>query len=131
PISINLQVQQQEISGTVRDAQTGETMPGVNVFVTSNPSTGTSTDESGAYRLKVSDDADSLSFSFVGYQSQQVAISGRSTIDVQLQPEVQAFEDVVVTALGISRSERSVGYSTQEVGGEDLTVAQDQSIIGS
>src|SRR5699024_11555487 len=97
--------QQQSISGTVRDAQSGETMPGVNVFVTSNPSTGTSTDENGAYSLTVPDDADSLSFSFVGFQSQQVAINGRSTIDIQLQPEVQAFEEMVVTALGISREE--------------------------
>src|SRR5699024_746834 len=64
---------QQTISGTVRDAQSGETMPGVNVFVTSNPSTGTSTDENGAYSLTVPDDADSLSFSFVGFQSRQVA----------------------------------------------------------
>ena len=122
---------QQTISGTVRDVQSGETMPGVNVFVTSNPSTGTSTDEDGAYSLTVPDDADSLSFSFVGFQSQQVAINGRSTIDIQLQPEVQAFEEMVVTALGISREERSIGYSTQQVDGENLTFAQDQNIIGS
>src|SRR5699024_2974711 len=88
-------------------------------------------DEDGAYSLTVPDDADSLSFSFVGFQSQQVAINGRSTIDIQLQPEVQAFEEMVVTALGISREERSIGYSTQQVDGENLTFAQDQNIIGS
>src|SRR5699024_1667411 len=100
------EARQQTISGTVLDAQSGETMPGVNVFVTSNPSTGTSTDENGAYSLTVPDAADSLSFSFVGYQSQQVAINGRSTIDVQLQPEVQAVEVKVVSVLSIRREKR-------------------------
>lgn len=125
-----LQVQQ-DISGTVTDAQTGEIMPGVNVTVTGDPTTGTSTNPNGEYSLTVPDDATSLTFSFVGYQQQEVAINGRSEINVQLSPKVQAFDDVVVTALGITRDERSVGYSTQEVSGDELTYAQDQNVIGS
>ena len=122
---------QQEISGTIRDAQTGEVMPGVNVFVTSDPSTGTSSDGDGNYSLNVADEADSLSFSFVGYQKKDIAINGRSTINVELQPQVQAFDEMVVTALGISRNERSVGYSTQEVDGENLTFSKEQNVIGA
>lgn len=122
---------QQEISGTVTDAETGETMPGVNVFVSSDPSTGTSADRNGEYSLTVPDGADSLSFSYVGYRKKTVAINGRSVIDVELAPQVKAFEDVVVTALGITREERSVGYSTQEVEGENLTFSKDQNVIGS
>src|SRR5699024_4140273 len=72
----------QEVSGTVYDAQTDETMPGVNVYVTSSPSVGTSTDSDGAYSLSIPNEADSLTFTFVGYQSQRVAISGRNTIDI-------------------------------------------------
>jgi len=122
---------QQEISGTVTDAQSGNVMPGVNVFVPSNPTVGTSTDGEGTYSLTVPDAADSLAFSYVGYQKKTVAINGRSQIDVSMSPGVQAFDDVVVTALGISRQERSVGYSTQEVEGENLTFSKDQNVIGS
>ncbi|HLR32230.1 MAG TPA: carboxypeptidase-like regulatory domain-containing protein, partial [Fodinibius sp.] len=112
---------QQEISGTVTDAETGDVLPGVNVVVAGDPSVGTSTDENGEYQLTVSDEAAALTFSFIGYQDQQATIEGRTTINVQLQPRVQAFEDVVVTALGISRDERSIGYSTQKVEGDNLT----------
>ena len=122
---------QQEISGTVRDARDGQPLPGVNVVMTSDRSVGTSTDVNGEYSLTVPDEADSLTFSFVGYQSRQVAINNRSTINISLSPQVQAFEDVVVTALGISRQERSVGYSTQEVEGENLTYSKEQNVIGS
>src|SRR5699024_231886 len=83
------------------------------------------------YSLSIPNEADSLTFTFVGYQSQRVAISGRNTIDIQLQPEVQAFDEMVVTALGITREERSIGYATQEVSGEDLTVAKQENVIGA
>lgn len=121
---------QQEISGTVTDAQSGDPLPGVNVTVP-NTTVGTSTDGNGEFTLMAPDEADSLAFSFIGYQQQTVAINGRSTINIDLQPEVQAFDDVVVTALGITRDERSIGYSSQEVGGEDLTYSEDQNVIGS
>ncbi|HLR24985.1 MAG TPA: SusC/RagA family TonB-linked outer membrane protein [Fodinibius sp.] len=130
-IAADREVRQQAISGTVRDAQSGETMPGVNVFVTSNPSTGTSTDENGAYSLTVADDADSLSFSFVGYQSQQVAINGRSTIDIQLQPEIQAFDEMVVTAFGVEQEQRELGYSVQQIDSEQLTAGNDAGVVSA
>lgn len=127
----SIAVVEQQISGTVTDAQTGDTMPGVNITVTGNPSIGTSTNGDGGYSLSVPDDASSLTFSFVGYQQQEVPINGRAEINVALAPQVQAFGDVVVTALGITRDERSIGYSTQEVSGDDLTYSQDQNLIGS
>ncbi|WP_255233437.1 SusC/RagA family TonB-linked outer membrane protein [Aliifodinibius salipaludis] len=122
---------QQEISGIVTDAETGDPLPGVNVMVP-NTTVGTSTNENGEYSITAPDNADSLAFSFIGYQRQAVPINGRSTINVQLQSEVQSLgDDVVVTALGITRDERSIGYSSQEVGGDDLTYSQDQNVIGS
>lgn len=122
---------QQEISGRVTDAETGEALPGVNVFVSGDSSIGTSTDQNGEYTLEVPDEADSLSFSFVGYQVQNVPINNRSVINIELNPAVAAFEDVVVTALGITRQERSIGYSSQEVEGENLTFTENQNVIGS
>lgn len=130
PPTIQVRVQQ-EIAGTVTDAQTGSGLPGVNVFVPSDPSIGSSTDENGEYNLTVPDEVDSLSFSFVGYEQVNVPINNRSVINIEMSPQVQAFEDVVVTALGISRDERSIGYSTQEVEGEDLTYSKEQNVIGS
>ena len=93
---------QQTISGTITDASNGETLPGVNIVV---PGTtiGTTTDMQGQYSLSVPSDADSLTFSFVGYVPLTVAISGRTTINVALSPDVTTLEDVVV-----------VGYGTQE-----------------
>jgi len=122
---------QQEISGTVKDAESGDPLPGVNVMVP-NTTVGTSTNESGEYSISAPDGADSLAFSFIGYQRQVVPINGRSTINIELRSEVQTFgDDVVVTALGITRDERSIGYSSQEVGGDELTYSQDQNVIGA
>ena len=121
---------EQAISGVVTDAESGEPLPGVNVVV---PGTniGTSTDGTGRYALTAPDDADSLAFSFIGYESQTVAINNRTTINIQLTANVQAFEDIVVTALGITRDERSIGYSVQKVDGDELTLTREQNIIGS
>src|SRR5699024_7898186 len=55
----------------------------------------------------------------------------RSVIDIQMNPKVKQFDELVVTALGITREKRSIGYSTQEVEGQDLTFAQDQNVIGA
>lgn len=121
---------EQTIKGTVTDAETGEPLPGVNVVVPGT-NVGTSTDGAGQYSLTVSDEADSLIFSFIGYKRQTVPINNRTTINIQLTADIQAFEDIVVTALGITRKERSIGYSTQEVDGDELTFTKEQNVIGS
>jgi TonB-linked SusC/RagA family outer membrane protein len=105
---------QQVISGTVTDGAAGGALAGANVFVP-NTTVGTTTDAEGRYRLRVPADADTLAFSFVGYETRRVAIAGRERIDIQLQPAALAAEEVVVTALGIAREQRTIGYSVQEV----------------
>lgn len=130
PEITTLQVQQ-EISGTVTDAQTGEPLPGVNVRATEEPSLGTSTNQDGEYSFTVPDEVTSLTFSFVGYQEQEVSIDDRTTIDVSLQPEVEALEDVVVTAFGVEQEEKELGYSVQQLDSEELTVGQNENVISS
>ncbi len=120
----------QEISGTVTDAETGEPLPSANIYVFGT-NLGTATDLQGEYSLEVPDNVDSLRFSFVGYQTKNVAINGRTTIDVELQPKIATFDELVVTALGITRQERSVGYAAQQVEGEDLTFTNEMNVIGS
>ncbi|WP_441000335.1 SusC/RagA family TonB-linked outer membrane protein [Fodinibius sp. SL11] len=121
---------QQEISGTVTDAETGDPLPGVNVMVP-NSTVGTSTNENGEYAITAPDDADSLAFSFIGYQERIVAINGRTTINVELQSQVQTFDDVVVTAFGVEQEEKELGYSVQQIDSEELTVGKNENVVSS
>ena len=115
---------QQEVSGTVTNAESGEPIPGVTIIVKSQQTIGTTTDMDGNYTLTgIPEDAETLVFSFVGMETQEVAIQGRSQIDVQLQPAAQELEEVVVTALGIRRESKRLGYSVSEVSGEDVAEA--------
>lgn len=114
-----LYAQQSTVSGTVTDAQSSETMPGVNILV-KGTSIGTSTNAEGRYKLNTPSQQDTLVVSFIGYQTKEIPINGRSTIDVQLTPATLSSDEVVVTALGITRNERHLGYSVTKVGGEDL-----------
>ncbi|MEM6841352.1 MAG: SusC/RagA family TonB-linked outer membrane protein [Bacteroidota bacterium] len=110
----------QEISGQVRD-ENNSPLPGVNVVV-KNTTVGTITDLDGNYRLSVPDDATILVFSSVGYTNQEVEINGRTTIDLSMQPDVTELGEVVVTALGIEKDSRTLGYATSTVAPEELTV---------
>jgi len=100
---------QMQITGEVTNAETGEPIPGVSIFVKSQSTVGTTTDMDGNYTLEVPQDAETLVFTFVGMQQQEVAIQGRSTINVQMEPTVQEMEEVVVTAFGTTRKESFTG----------------------
>ncbi|UII27988.1 SusC/RagA family TonB-linked outer membrane protein [Fulvivirga maritima] len=121
--------QEKTVSGKVTSAKDGTGMPGVNVIV-KGTSNGTVTDVEGNYSLSAPEDA-TLVFSFVGLASKEEAIAGRSVIDVQMQEDVQQLGEVVVTALGIEREERSLGYSVQEVSGDAVSKAKEGSFISS
>ncbi|MFO8236186.1 MAG: SusC/RagA family TonB-linked outer membrane protein [Bacteroidales bacterium] len=123
---------QTEISGTVTDAETGEPIPGVSVVVKEQESVGTTTNMDGEYNLTgIPSDAETLIFSFVGMQTQEVPIEGRSTINVEMQSAVQEMEEVVVTALGISREKKALGYSVQDMAGDDINEAKETNFISS
>lgn len=125
-----LGIVQQTITGQVTDTETGENLPGVNVYV---PDTdiGTSTNADGEYSLNIPDDADALIFSLVGYQQELVDIAGRSTIDMALEQAVIIGEEMVVTAFGIEREARGLTYSTQGVSTEQLTEARELNVMNS
>lgn len=117
------------ITGTVTD-ESGGTFPGVNVVV-KGTATGTTTDTNGKYSLSVEDDNAMLVFSFVGYKTQEVSISGRSVVDIAMTPDVQSLDEVVVTALGIERSARSLGYATSKVNSDQLTINRTPNVMNS
>ncbi len=121
---------EQEISGTVVDAETGDPLPAVNVLAVGT-STGTTTNNSGEYALSAPDDADSLRFSFIGYETMSIAIDGRSEIDVKLVPSVQQFNEMVVTAFGVEQEQRELGYSVEQVDAEELTAGGDENVVSA
>ncbi len=120
--------QQRIVEGTVLDAETGESLPGVNVLALGTES-GAVTNENGRFELDVPQQADSLQFSFVGFQTRVVPIEGRTALTVRLQPRAEKLDEVVVTALGIERQERSLGYSTTEVSAADMVEATEANPI--
>jgi len=119
------------ISGTVTSSVEGEgLMPGVAVSVRGT-TIGITTDINGKYSLDVPTGANTLKFSYIGMKAQEIEISGRTVINVILDPEVLGLDEVVVTALGISREKKSLGYSVQQIGGEELNTARETNFISS
>ncbi len=107
------------VEGTVLDTENGEPLPGVNV-VEVGTQRGTTTNADGTFEIAVSAEDARLRFSFVGYESQTVPLDGRTELTIELQSSAKQLEGVVVTALGIERQQRSIGYSVSKVSGEDL-----------
>jgi TonB-linked SusC/RagA family outer membrane protein len=117
------------ITGKVRD-ENGNDFPGVNVLVKGS-SVGTSTDINGQYTLEVPDENAVLVFSFIGYSTQEVAVGSRTTVDLTMVPDVQALDEVVVTALGIERSSKSLGYATSKVDAKELIVNRTPNMMNA
>lgn len=118
------------ISGTVTGADDGMAIPGVTVMITGT-TIGITTDLDGNFTLSVPVDAKSVSFSFIGMVKQEIEIGNRTIFNVQLEIAATALQEVVVTALGISREKKALGYSVQDVKGEDITKAKETNIINS
>lgn len=111
---------QRTITGTVKDAVNGSSIPGVNVAVKGVKGVGTVTSIDGNFTVKFPNGAQTLVISFVGYTTQEVAVSNQSKVDVLLQPSTQKIDEVVVTALGIKRQTKALGYAVTELKGDDL-----------
>lgn len=109
--------QEKTISGTVAD-DTGLPLPGVNIII-KGTSTGTQSDFDGNYTIEAAV-GQTLVYSYVGFETQEIAVGASNTIDVTMQAG-SVLDEVVVTALGISREKQSLGYSTQQVDGEDIS----------
>ena len=120
-------VQAQSISGTVTD-ENGVPLPGATVLVEGTQN-GVSTDFDGNYSINASS-GDTLVFSFVGYSNQSVVVGSSATVNVSLQPD-NALSEVVVTALGVKRNVKAVGYSITQVDGEELSSNKSTNAINS
>ncbi|HHP7240644.1 MAG TPA: SusC/RagA family TonB-linked outer membrane protein [Cyclobacteriaceae bacterium] len=116
---IPLSAQDNVITGKVVDAENGEPLVGVSILITGTAQ-GSITDVDGNYRVTVPDDANSLTFSYVGYLPQRVQINGRSIIDVDLQLDVEELEEVVVVGYGTQRR-RDVTSAISTIEAKDIS----------
>ncbi len=110
--------QQNQVSGRITDASTGEPMPGVNIVV-KGTNIGTLTDVNGAYSVNVTSGDVVLVFSFIGYTTKEVPLAGRSRVDLELSQEVTGLDEVVVIGYGTAKKSDLTGAIAQ-VKAEDL-----------
>lgn len=123
---------QTTVSGTVTDAQSGDPLPGVNIAIKGS-TLGTSTNADGQYSLNVPSDSDILVFSFIGYQTREVPINGRTTIDIELQQTAIAGEELVVVGYGTQRRQDvtgSISSITESDFNQGITLAPEDLMQG-
>jgi len=125
-----LQAQGVQVTGTVTSAEDGAALPGVSVVV-QGTTIGAVTDFEGNYSITVPNESATLMFSFVGMLTQQVPLEGRTNVNVVLEPTTLALDEVVVTALGVSREAKSLGYAVQEVSGDEVSNAVESNFASS
>ena len=125
-----IQAQERRITGTVVSADEERPLPGVAV-VARGTNRGVITDLEGKYSIEVPDNVTSLEFSFVGMQTEVVEIGNQDVIDVSLEYDNLGIDEVVVTALGIKRETKALGYSTQSVSGDAISGSGETNIIQS
>ena len=123
--SVNVTQQNGTCKGVVKD-KTGEAVIGASVVV-KGTTNGVITDLDGNFVLSNVPDGAVIQISYVGYSPQEVKYTGKP-LDIILQEDTQTLDEVVVTALGIKRQKRSLGYSTTTVGGKDFTEARTTNI---
>ncbi len=121
--------QQRQVTGTVTDSG-GEPLAGVTVLI-QGTTTGTLTDLDGKYTIAVPDDKAVIQFSFVGYATQEISVGNQSSINITLQESILQMDEVVVTALGLSRAQKTLAYAVQEVKGETFTQARLNNVASS
>ncbi|RTE53983.1 SusC/RagA family TonB-linked outer membrane protein [Arenibacter aquaticus] len=116
------------VSGVVLD-ENNLPLPYVNVYV-KGTETGTMTDDDGEFSLLVAK-GKTISFSYVGYVSQEIVVGDGDQLMVSLQPDSDVLSEVVVTALGIKREKKSVGYAIQTIKAEELAITAEPNLVKS
>ncbi len=123
--------QNKQITGTVISADDGSPIPGVTIIVKGMAGVGTITDLDGNFTLDVPETATKVVVSFVGMQTKDVDISSTTKLSIKLASEDRLTEEVVVTAIGVKREQKSLGYSATQVSNESLTQGRDKSALNA
>lgn len=115
----NVWAQERMVSGKVTAQEDGSSLPGVNV-VLKGTTNGVVTDFDGNYQLSVPGSGGTLVFSFIGFTTQEINIGQRAVIDVQMIMDVQQLTEVIVTAQGIERERKALGYASTTISSADI-----------
>ena len=123
-----LVAQEVTVTGTITSSEDGSAIPGANVIV-SGSTQGTVTDMDGKYTITVPSSESNLTFSFVGFRTQEIVVGNQSVIDVALETDITQLTEIVVTSLGIEREKKAITYAAQEVRTNELTEARPLNIL--
>ena len=124
-----LAAQDVKISGTITD-EDGLGLIGANVFVKENPVKGVSTDFDGNFEMTISPEEQTLVISYVGFAEQEILIGNETTFNITLSSAIE-LDQVVVTALGVERSEKALGYSVQNLGAEQIATVKPTNVTNA
>ena len=121
--------QEKTIKGTVVDDK-NEPLIGVNVII-QGTTTGSATDLDGNFTLSIPNNESQIVVSYIGYMSQQVNIAGKSNVKVIMKEDGELLEELVVTALGIKRSQKALSYNVQQIEGDEVIAIKDANFVNS
>src|SRR5690625_2121821 len=118
------EILQESVSGKVVDAQTGESLPGVNVYIKDSDEVtgsliGTTTDIHGNFEIQIPENLNTLVFNYVGYQSIEKGVSGENIIDIELYSDIHMLDDVIVVSFGVQERVNMTG-SVSAIRGDQL-----------
>ncbi|HMQ46048.1 MAG TPA: SusC/RagA family TonB-linked outer membrane protein [Saprospiraceae bacterium] len=119
------------VKGQVTEAKSGLEMIGVSVVLKGSEDVGTTTDYDGNYEVEVPNSDAVLVFSFLGYETIERAVGNTTTLNVEMTESAQLLEEVVITALGIKRQKREVGYSTENFDGEEILLSNAPNVVNA
>ncbi|MCF6223238.1 MAG: SusC/RagA family TonB-linked outer membrane protein [Flavobacteriaceae bacterium] len=118
-----------DVTGNITSSEDGMSLPGVSILE-KGTSNGVSSDFDGNYNISVAGNA-TLVFSFIGFETQEIAVSAQTSMHIVLLPSAEALDEIVVTALGIKREEKSLGYSVGKVKAEEFTRVVNENVLKS
>ncbi|MCD6556814.1 MAG: carboxypeptidase-like regulatory domain-containing protein, partial [Bacteroidales bacterium] len=119
------------VNGKVTDAKNGDPIPGVSISVKNFTEVAVLTDSEGNYTITVPEGGTTLIFNYFGMKTKTVEINNRTVLDVELESSDITIDDVVVTALGIKREKKALGYSVQDVSGEDISKSNPDNVVSA
>lgn len=123
--------QQRTVTGTVTSSDDGLALPGVTVTVSDRMNIGTISDLDGHFSLTIPEGAKALTFSFIGMDHQTIDLTSAEVYNVVMKPTTIGVNEVVVTALGIKKEKKALGYAVQDVKGEALTESRDANVANA
>ncbi|MDF1546614.1 MAG: SusC/RagA family TonB-linked outer membrane protein [Bacteroidales bacterium] len=123
-------IRQNVVTGSVTDSVDNQPLPGVNIVI-QGTTDGTITDLNGEFSIEVPDANATLIFSYIGYTSKSIALNGQTKLDIKLAEEARGLDEVIVTALGIKRNEKALGYAVQKVDGNTLSTVKGVDVTTS